>query len=111
MVGASSGDSMTYSNTEQQALSFVTHSLRPWLVLVEQAISQDADLCPGNLYVEFLLDALLRADAKTRAEVHQMALDPITGWLNRDEVHRLENLEPETTSPDPRLIPALEGER
>jgi HK97 family phage portal protein len=49
MVGASSGDSLTYSNTEQQALSFVTHSLRPWLVLIEQAISADANLCPGNL--------------------------------------------------------------
>jgi hypothetical protein len=27
----------------------------------EQAISADPDLCPGALYVEFLLDALLRA--------------------------------------------------
>jgi HK97 family phage portal protein len=106
MVGASSGDSMTYSNTEQQALSFVTHSLRPWLVLIEQAISQDADLCPGNLYVEFLLDALLRADSMTRAQIYEKALDPITGWLNRDEVRRLENLDPEPT-PRPRT-PALE---
>jgi len=95
MVGASSGDSMTYSNTESQALAFVTHSLRPWLVLIEQAISEDADLCPGALYCEFLLDALLRADSKTRSEVYTAALDPITGWLTRDEVRRLENLEPE----------------
>jgi HK97 family phage portal protein len=109
MVGASSGDSMTYSNTEQQALSFVMHSLRPWLVLIEQAISQDADLCPGNLYVEFLLDALLRADSKTRAEIYDKALDPITGWLNRDEVRRLENLEPEPLprSPQPQLMEDL----
>ena len=99
MVGASSGDSMTYSNTESQALSFVTHSLRPWLVLIEQAISEDADLCPGSLYVEFLLDALLRADSKTRSEVYSAALDPITGWMTRAEVRRLENLEPEPTEP------------
>jgi HK97 family phage portal protein len=109
MVGASSGDSMTYSNTEQQALSFVTHSLRPWLVLIEQAISQDADLCPGSLYVEFLLDALLRADSKTRAEIYEKALDPITGWLNRDEVRRLENLGPESLprEPQPQLMEDL----
>jgi HK97 family phage portal protein len=95
MVGASSGDSMTYSNTEQQALSFVTHSLRPWLVLIEQAISADPDLCSANVYVEFLLDALLRADSKTRSEVYAAALDPITGWMSREEVRKLENLGPE----------------
>jgi HK97 family phage portal protein len=95
MVGASSGDSLTYSNTEQQQLAFVTHSLRPWLVVIEQALSADSDLCPGSLYVEFLLDALLRADSKTRAEVYTAALDPITGWMRRDEVRGLENLEPE----------------
>ena len=95
MVGASSGDSMTYSNTESQALSFVTHSLRPWLVLIEQAISEDSDLAPGALYVEFLLDALLRADSATRSDVYTRALDPLTGWMTREEVRRLENLDPE----------------
>lgn len=95
MVGADSGESMTYSNTEQQALSFVTYSLRPWLVCIEQAITNDPDLCAARVYVEFLLDALLRADSKTRAEVYRMALDPVTGWMDRAEVRRLENLEPE----------------
>ncbi len=97
MIGAPSGDSMTYSNVEQQALSFVTFTLRPWLVAIEQAISTDPDLCPGNLYVEFLIDALLRADSKTRAEVYALALDPEKGWMRRDEIRRLENLDPEGT--------------
>jgi HK97 family phage portal protein len=95
MIGASSGDSMTYANVEQQQLAFVTHSLRPWLVVIEQAISADPDLCSAAVYVEFLLDALLRADSKTRAEVYTLALNPDTGWMRRDEVRRLENLEPE----------------
>ena len=95
MIGAPSGDSMTYSNTEQHALSFVTFTLRPWLVAIEQAISTDSDLCPGATYVEFLLDALLRADSKTRAEVYALALDPERGWMRRDEIRRLENLDPE----------------
>ena len=99
MIGASSGDSMTYSNVEQQALAFVTHSLRPWLVLIEHAVSADPDLCSANQYVEFLLDALLRADSATRADVYTKALDPITGWMSRDEVRRLENLEPEAAQP------------
>ena len=67
MIGAEAGDSMTYSNTEQQALAFVTYSLRPWLVLIEQALSRDRDLFPERVYCEFLLDALLRADSTTRA--------------------------------------------
>jgi HK97 family phage portal protein len=95
MIGGTTGDSLTYSNTEQQALQFVTHSLRPWLVLIEQAITNDPDLCSTNVYVEFLLDALLRADSKTRADVYALALDPVKGWMSRDEVRRLENLEPE----------------
>jgi HK97 family phage portal protein len=97
MVGASAGDSMTYSNVEQQQLAFVTHSLRPWLVVIEQALSADPDLCPGAVYAEFLLDSLLRADSKTRAEIYQMALDPLQGWMTREEVRRLENLDPEQT--------------
>ena len=95
MLGAPTPDSLTYSNTESQALAFVTWGLRPPLVLLEQAISEDADLCPGALYVEFLLDALLRGESKTRADVYSLALDPVTGWMNRDEVRRLENLDPE----------------
>jgi HK97 family phage portal protein len=106
MVNAQTGDSMTYSNVEQQALDFVTHSLRPWLVCIEQAISNDEDLAPGPLYVEFLLDALLRADSKTRAEVYAAALDPITGWMTRAEVRRLENLPAEPdVAPAPAPIP------
>ena len=104
MLGASSGDSMTYSNVESQALAFVTWGLRPWLVLIEQAISEDADLCPGALYCEFLLDALLRADSKTRADVYALALDPVTGWMNRDEVRRLENLDPEPSPPATTIL-------
>jgi HK97 family phage portal protein len=106
MIGADSGDSMTYANVEQQALAFVTYSLRPWLIAIEQAISADDDLAGGRTYVEFLLDGLLRADARTRSEVYTRALDPVTGWMNRDEVRRLENLEPEPDAP-PRDGPAL----
>jgi HK97 family phage portal protein len=95
IVGAEDGGSMTYSNTEQQALHFATYSLRPWLVLIEQALSADVDLFASNQYCEFVLDGLLRSDAATRADVYTKALDPISGWMSRDEVRRLENLDPE----------------
>lgn len=95
MVGASSGDSMTYSNTESQALAFVKFTLSPWLAVIEQAISADKDLAPAGVFAEFVLDGLLRADSKTRADVYAQALDPDRGWMTRAEVRRLENLPPE----------------
>jgi len=97
IIGAPSGDSMTYSNVEQQTLAFATFSLKPWLVVIEQALTADPDLMPSTMYVEFLLDGLLRSDAKTRAEIYSLALDPEKGWMNRDEVRRAENLPSEGT--------------
>ncbi len=93
IIGAETGDSLTYSNTMEQADAFVKFALRPWLVVIEQALSNDRDLLPGQLYAEFLLDGLLRADPKTRAEIYEKALHPDTGWMTRDEVRTLENLE------------------
>jgi HK97 family phage portal protein len=95
MIAAETGDSLTYSNVEGQQLAFVTHSLRPWLIAIEQALSADRDLFTSASYCEFLIDSLLRADSATRAAVYTQALNPITGWMRRDEVRRLENLEPE----------------
>jgi HK97 family phage portal protein len=95
-IDAPTGDSLTYANVLEQNRAFVTHSLRPWITRLEAAISNDADLCPGNTYVQFDLDGLLRADAATRSEIYTRALDPITGWMRRDEVRELEELPPES---------------
>ena len=95
MIGAEQ-ESMTYSNVESQQISFAVHSLNPWLTTIEQALSADKDLFSQNLFCEFLVDGLLRADSATRAAVYEKALNPATGWLHRDEVRRLENLPPET---------------
>jgi len=94
-IDAPTGDSLTYSNTLEQNRSLVTHSLRPWLVRIETAITNDSDLCPGGTYCQFELDGLLRAAAKERAEQYTMALNADTGWLRRDEIRELEDLPPE----------------
>lgn len=94
-IDAPTGDSLTYANVLEQNRAFVTHSLRPWLVRLERAISGDADLCPGGTYVEFNLDGLLRADAAQRSEIYSRALAPDTGWMTRAEVRELEELPPE----------------
>jgi HK97 family phage portal protein len=109
MVGASDDSSMTYSNTESQAQSFATFSLQPWLRTIEQALSNDRDLFGPSTFAEFLIDALLRADSMTRAQVYEKALDPITGWMRRDEVRRAENLAPEPDTVEPVLTSPSEG--
>jgi HK97 family phage portal protein len=96
-IDAPTGDSLTYTNVLEQNRAFVTHSLRPWLVRIERAFSNDTDLCPGATYLQFDLDGLLRADAATRAEIYTRALDADTGWLARAEVRELEDLPPEET--------------
>ena len=101
MIGAKTGDSLTYSTVAEQARAFVTFSLRPWLIAIEQAISADVDLFPPEqrTYAAFELDALLRADPKTRAEIWTAALDETTGWMRREEVRRLEDLPAEQEEP------------
>lgn len=89
MIGGESGNSLTYANTEQQAINFVTYTLRPWLVRLEAALSR---LLPDRLFVRFNIDSIIRADLKTRYEAHHFALTD--GWLNRDEVRLLENRAP-----------------
>ena len=101
-IGAPSGDSLTYSTVEGQMRALMILSLQPYLVAVEQAFSADDDLCAGpNVYVEFLRDAILQPDSKTRAEIYEIALGGGTGgvgWMTRAEVRARENLAPEQTT-------------
>lgn len=89
MVGGESGSPMTYQNVEQQSLNFVTFTLRPWLVRIESVLS---GLLPERQYVRFNVDAMVRADLKTRYEAHHLALTD--GWKSKDEIRAIEDLAP-----------------
>jgi HK97 family phage portal protein len=93
MVGlaASAKGSMTYTNREQRAIDFLTFTLRPWLVRLEEAMSE---LVPRGNVVHFNSGALLKTDLKTRYESYRLALDASTPWLTVDEVRRLEDRPP-----------------
>ncbi|MEG7674137.1 phage portal protein, partial [Listeria monocytogenes] len=65
----------TFSNIEHQALEFVTHTLRPWLVRFEQEINRklfpsSSASQPSGTYVEFSVDGLLRGDIKARGDYY-----------------------------------------
>jgi HK97 family phage portal protein len=101
-INAVSSDSLTYSTVESEATAFATHALSPRLKLLEAAISADADLCSMPQYVEADLDALLRGDSAGRAAFYTQALNPATGWMDRNEVRERESLPPKET-PAPTL--------
>lgn len=84
----------TFSNVEQMSLEFVQYTLMPWLRQWEQRLTASL-LTPaerGEYFIEFLVDGLLRGDAKTRAEVNQIGVQ--NGWLSPNDVRRMENMNP-----------------
>lgn len=81
----------TFSNTEQQDLQFVKHTLNQWLRRWEQEIN--LKLFPdGNRYAEFKVDGLLRGDFATRSD--GLSKQITTGQLTPNEARRLENRPP-----------------
>lgn len=87
MMTAIDGNSMTYSNVEQEWLGFVRFGLMAYLRKIEDALTA---LTPRGQRVRFNLDALLRSDTTTRYAAHRTALE--AGFLTRDEVRAIENL-------------------
>lgn len=71
---------------EQEMQGFLTFTLRPWLVLIEQSMNKSL-LTPAErlkYYVEFSIEGLLRADSNTRAEFYSKMVN--NGIYTRDEV-------------------------
>ncbi len=90
LIGGDRSGSLTYSTVEGQAIQFGTFTLRRWLVRLERAMRTDADLFPErDVYPEFLMDALMRADSNGRAAFY----DTMTriGAFSVNDVLELEN--------------------
>ena len=90
----------TFSNIEHQSISFAVHTIRPWLVRIEQAI--DKQLFPekekSRFYAQFNMDGLMRGDYKSRMEGYAIARQ--NGWMSTNDIRALENMNP---------VPAEEG--
>ena len=82
----------TFSNIEHQAISFVTHSLRPWLVRWETELRRKLFAADEVFFPEFLVEGLLRGDTKTRYDGYKIARE--SGWLSVNEIRNLENMNP-----------------
>lgn len=89
MIGLTTPGAMSYASVEQNAIQFVTHTLRPLVTKIESALSR---LLPGDAFVRFNMDGLLRGDSISRAQYHSTALQ--AGWETVNDVRRIEDLPP-----------------
>ena len=64
----------TFSNTEQQDLHFVKHTVKRWVEQVEQEMNLKLFGRTAGQFVEFNVNGLLRGDVKTRMEAHAAAI-------------------------------------
>jgi HK97 family phage portal protein len=82
----------TFSNSEQQDLHFVKHTLKRWLEQLEQEMNLKFFGRGSSRFVEFNVDGLLRGDYKTRMEGNARAIQ--TGQLTPNEARAMDNREP-----------------
>ena len=82
----------TFSNVEEQTREFVLYTMMPWLVRWEQAM--DTQLLTQaeqqDMFFKFSVQALLRGDAKSRAEYY--ASGKQWGWLSSNDIRQLEDM-------------------
>lgn len=84
----------TFSNIEHQSISFAVHTIRPWLVRIEQAINRAlfSDSEKGRFFVQFNIDGLMRGAYKERMEGYAIARQ--NGWMSANDIRELENMNP-----------------
>lgn len=92
MVGHTTKQSSWASSLEGMNLLFLTHTLRPLLVNIEQEIGRCLLDSDDEVFAEFSVEGLLRADSAGRAAYYTSALQ--NGWMSRNDVRRLENMPP-----------------
>lgn len=82
----------TFSNIEHQSISFVVHTIRPWLVRIEQSINKAlfSESERKEYFVNFVVEGLLRGDYESRMRGYSIGIQ--NGFLSPNDVRRLENM-------------------
>ena len=82
----------TFSNIEHQSIDFVVHTIRPWLVRLEQAIAKSLlnDEERSIYYAKFNVDGLMRGDFNSRMSGYAIARQ--NGWMSANEIRALEDM-------------------
>lgn len=84
----------SFSNIENQSISFVVHTIRPWLVRIEQAMNKTLfkDAEKGKCFVSFNTSGIMRGDYNSRMNGYSIGIQ--NGFFSVNDVRRMENLDP-----------------
>ncbi len=87
-------DRATLNNIESQNISFVVHTIRPWLVRLEAAFNRALLLEgeKGKFFTSFNVDGLLRGNYESRMKGYATGIQ--NGFLSPNDVRELENMNP-----------------
>ena len=80
-------DTASYASVEQNAIQFVTHTLRPYVEKLEWAYTR---LLPTPAYLKFNVNGLMRGDFQTRIQAYSVASQ--AGFMSINDIRRLEDL-------------------
>ena len=94
LIGHTNKSSSWASSLEQTNLGFLTYTLSPMIVKIEQAISKKLLSVEDRkkLNPKFSVNGLLRADSTARSSFYSQMLQ--NGVMSRNEVRELEDLSP-----------------
>ena len=111
MIGETSASTSWGSGIEAMSRAFVTYTLQPHLVRIEQEINRKLFPRNANKIIQFDRDALIEGDSAAQAAYNRAALGgPGTGmgWMSVDEVRKSKGLAPQGGAAaeifDPRTI-------
>lgn len=79
----------SYASVEQNAIQFVTHTLRPFIEKIEWSYSR---LLPEQAFLKFNVDGLLRGDFNSRINAYSTGLQ--SGFMSINDVRSLEDMSP-----------------
>jgi HK97 family phage portal protein len=125
-IGGEAGSSLTYSTLELNQINFQVRTLQPIYTRFEHHINRTF---PGNQYIKFNPDAIVRADLRSRMEAHKIAMEigletwpegreledkaPLTAAEKKAWLEYIAALKPaaksDTPSPDQGKIPSEGG--
>src|SRR5690625_1373647 len=114
MIGDTDRSTSWGTGIEQMGIGFVVHTLRPWLVRIEQAIRMRllSERERGDMYALHIVDGLLRGDNKSRADYYR-SMHQI-GVYSINDIRELEDMDA-VEGGDQRFVPLnmmpLDGDR
>ena len=80
-------DTASYASVEQNAIQFVTHTLRPYVEKIEWAYTR---LLPTPAYIKFNVNGLMRGDFQTRIQAYSVGSQ--AGFLSVNDIRRMEDM-------------------